>query len=1044
MYPKVDPNPRFPEIEEEILQFWNRERIFEHSVEDRPAVVDGLTNEFVFYDGPPFANGLPHYGHLVTGFVKDIVPRYRTMRGRRVERRFGWDCHGLPAELTAEKELGISGRQEILKYGIANFNAHCRVSVMRFTKEWQLYVNRQGRWVDFDNDYKTMNLSFMESVLWAFKQLWDKGLVYEGYRVVPYSWAVQSPLSNFETRLDNSYRERQDPALTIAFLLEPRASDRVPTRLLAWTTTPWTLPSNLALAVGADLDYAVLEHAGERVILAAAALERYSKEFGAWTRVDTIKGRDLVGRRYEPLFPYFRNWPGAFVVLAAEFVTLDDGTGCVHIAPGFGEEDLELAHAHNIDLVVPVDEAGRFTEEVPDYAGQNVFDANKAIIRDLKARGAVVRHETYLHNYPHCWRSDTPLIYRAINAWYVKVSAFRDRMVELNKGIAWIPEHVRDGLFGNWLENARDWNVSRNRFWGCPIPVWKSDDPAHPRVDVYGSLDEIERDFGRRPDDLHRPMIDDLVRPNPDDPTGRAMMRRVTEVLDVWFDSGSMPFAQVHYPFENKERFDRNFPADFIVEYVAQTRGWFYTLMVLSTALFDRAPFRTCLCHGVVLDENKQKLSKRLRNYPDPTEVFEQYGADALRWYLVSSPLLAGGDLSMPKDGRGIAQALRQAMIPIWNAYYFFTLYANIDAYRARWRTDQKTLLDRYILAKTRELVERLQKRLDGYDLPGAYAAVPRYIDALNNWYIRRGRPRFWREANDDDKRDAFDTLYTVLTIFCRVMAPLLPFLTERIYKNLTGEQSVHLVDWPQAEALPADRELVHRMDQVRDICACVMSLREAKNLRTRLPLKSLTVAHPEVAALEPYRDLIADEVNVKEMRFTRDPASLGEQRLIVNPQIGKRLGTRMKDVMAAARNGSWSLRDGLVELAGITLEPEDFSVRMLAPEGLDSAPFDGGAGVVLLDTQVYVDLEREGLARDFVRLVQQTRKDAGFEVTDRIRLSAHVPDRMASDAIKEHSDHICRETLAIDLRLNEHIAGSYQTRHKLSRSEVTIEVARV
>ncbi|MEX0759172.1 MAG: isoleucine--tRNA ligase, partial [Tistlia sp.] len=582
-YPEADPNPSFPAIEQETLAYWERERIFERSVEDRPAKgPEGASNEFVFYDGPPFANGLPHYGHLVTGFVKDIVPRYRTMRGRRVERRFGWDCHGLPAELTAEKELGISGRQEILKYGIAEFNAHCRVSVMRFTEEWRDYVTREGRWVDFENDYKTMNLPFMESVIWGFKQLFDKGWVYEGYRVVPYSWAVQTPLSNFETRLDNAYRERQDPALTVGFLLQPAPGDAEgktgPTRLLAWTTTPWTLPSNLALAVGPELDYAVVEKDGERLVLGEAALERYAKELGDWTRVATLKGSELAGRRYEPLFPYFKDTPRAFVVLAADFVEVAEGTGCVHIAPGFGEDDLELAMAHEIPLVVPVDEAGNFTAEVPDYQGQNVIEANKDIIRDLKARGLVVRHETYLHNYPHCWRTDTPLIYKAINAWYVKVTAFRDRMVELNREIVWTPAHVRDGLFGNWLENARDWNVSRNRFWGCPIPVWKSDDPAFPRIDVYGSLDEIERDFGVRPDDLHRPMIDQLTRPNPDDPSGKATMRRVTEVLDVWFDSGSMPFAQLHYPFENKERFEANFPADFIVEYVGQTRGWFYTL----------------------------------------------------------------------------------------------------------------------------------------------------------------------------------------------------------------------------------------------------------------------------------------------------------------------------------------------------------------------------------------------------------------------------------------------------------------------------------
>jgi isoleucyl-tRNA synthetase len=562
IYPPATAAPDFAAMEREMLEYWRDRRIFERSVELRPSRVNQASNEFVFYDGPPFANGLPHYGHLVTGFVKDLIPRYQTMRGRRVERRFGWDCHGLPAELTSEKELGLSGRQQILDYGVGKFNAHCRTSVLRFTREWQYYVTRQGRWVDFKTDYKTMDLGFMESVLWAFKRLWEKGLVYEGYRVVPYSWAVQTPLSNFETRLDNAYRERQDPALTVAFLLDPVPGESVPSRLLAWTTTPWTLPSNLALAVGPNIEYAVYEKDGHRVILAAAAAERYSRELADFRRVGTTVGGALAGRRYEPLFPYFRDLrqQKAFTVLAASFVEVGEGTGCIHIAPGFGEDDLELSLAAGLPLVVPVDEAGRFTAEIADYVGQNVIEANKPIIRDLKTRGLVFRHETYVHSYPHCWRTDTPLIYKAINAWYVKVTAFRERMTELNRGIQWIPEHIRDGQFGNWLENARDWNISRNRFWGCPIPVWRSDDPRYPRIDVYGSLDEIAADFGIRPTDLHKPMIDQLVRPNPDDPSGESVMRRVPEVLDVWFDSGSMPFAQLHYPFENRQRFDDNFP----------------------------------------------------------------------------------------------------------------------------------------------------------------------------------------------------------------------------------------------------------------------------------------------------------------------------------------------------------------------------------------------------------------------------------------------------------------------------------------------------
>jgi isoleucyl-tRNA synthetase len=623
-YPEVPAQASFPELEERALERWRRERTFERSVEQR----EGGANEYVFYDGPPFANGLPHFGHLLTSYVKDVVPRYQTLRGRRVERRFGWDCHGLPAELEAEKQLGISGRKAIQEYGIDRFNDYCRMSVLRYTEQWQETVTRAGRWVDFQHDYKTMDLSYMESVLWAFKRLWDQGLLYEGTRVLPYSWAAQTPVSNFETRLDDSYRERQDPALTVRFELLPEGGEK-PTELWAWTTTPWTLPSNLALAVGPELEYAVYEKDGRRVILGAACAEKYAKELPGAERVATLAGSALVGRRYRPLFPFFAGTANAFRVLAGAFVDVAEGSGVVHMAPGFGEDDLELCQAAGIPVVVPVDDEGKFTSEVADWAGENVFVANPKIIRALKERGQLVRHDTIMHNYPHCWRTDEPLIYRAMNSWYVKVTAFRERMVELNRQIRWIPGHIRDGLFGNWLEGARDWSISRNRFWGSPIPVWKSDDPRYPRVDVYGSLDELERDFGVRPTDLHRPMVDELVRPNPDDPTGQSMMRRVPEVLDCWFESGSMPYGQVHYPFEHKAEFEAGFPSDFIVEYISQTRGWFYTLVVLGTALFDQAPFKNVICHGVVLAADGRSASLTISGGLQPDTSYSLFTADA-------------------------------------------------------------------------------------------------------------------------------------------------------------------------------------------------------------------------------------------------------------------------------------------------------------------------------------------------------------------------------------------------------------------------------
>jgi isoleucyl-tRNA synthetase len=1041
VYPPAEPSPSFPKLEEAIGQWWKDDRTFQKSIDRRRE--EGAP-EFVFYDGPPFANGLPHYGHIVTSFVKDLVPRYQTMRGKVVERRFGWDCHGLPAELHSETELKLSGRRGIIEYGVARFNEHCRSSVMQFRSDWEYYVNRAARWVDFENDYRTMDLSYMESTMWAFKQLWDKGLIYEGYRVVPYSWAAQTPLSHFETRLDNSYRSRQDPALTVTFKLHPKHGETIAPKLLAWTTTPWTLPSNLALAVHPEADYALLEKGGEHFILADSSRDHYAKELEGWVKVGSLKGAELIGRSYEPLFPFFADAEKSFVVLGGEFIELGEGTGVVHIAPAFGEDDMAVAQAAGLPVVDPVDFEGNFTDAVPPYAGQNVFEANKAIIRDLKAAGVVVRHETYEHNYPHCWRTDQPLIYKAIPSWYVKVTAFKDRMVELNKGITWVPEHVKDGIFGNWLSNARDWNIGRNRFWGSPIPVWKSDNPEYPRMDCYGSIDEIERDFGVRPKDLHRPYVDDLVRPNPDDPTGKSMMRRVEDVLDCWFESGSMPFCQVHYPFENKEWFESHFPGDFIVEYVGQTRGWFYTLMVMSTALFDKAPFRSCICHGVVLDENKQKLSKRLKNYPDPVDVFNTYGADALRWYMISSPLLVGGDLAMPRDGRAIGDAVRSVLLPIWNAYSFFTLYANIDGIKGRLITTAEAELDRYILGKTAELVRGVEQAMDRLDIAAACNALPPFIEALNNWYIRRSRDRFWKSEQDADKRAAYDTLYTALVTMTRVMAPFLPYLTETIHRALVDDESVHLQDWPDASAFAVDQVLVERMDLARAACSAAASLRTAKNLRNRLPLRTLTIAHPKHALLGPLRDVVAEEANVKEVVFADNPAAFGSEVLSVNPRIlGKRLGGAMKDVLAAAKAGQWSRVGGdAVEVAGQVIRADEYELRFKAAEGLDAVSFDGSAGVVVLDTHVDAELEREGLARDFIRLVQVARKDAGFNVADRIRIEVKAGPG-ANDAIAAHLDTVKHETLAVAFGRTESTPQGFVSEGKLGEEPIAIGVSR-
>ncbi len=1045
-YPDVNPQASYPEIERAVLKSWQDQGTFDKSVESRPE-----SDEFVFYDGPPFANGLPHYGHLLTGYVKDVVPRYQTMRGKRVPRRFGWDCHGLPAEMEAEKQLEISGRRAISEFGIDKFNTACAESVLRYTKDWQTYVTRQARWVDFDNDYKTMDLSYMESVMWAFKQLWDKGLVYESHKVMPYSWAAETPVSNFETKMDNSYRSRQDPAITVAFELTPVDGDIGPMRILAWTTTPWTLPSNLALAVGDEIEYSILEKPADgdkpvdRLVIGSGTMAAYKKELKGYEVVGTIMGKELSGRTYTPLFPYFAGHEKAFRILSGDFVDTSEGTGVVHMAPGFGEDDQRVCEENGIGLVVPVDDSGCYTSEVTDWAGVNVLEANKPIIDRLKDEGKLIKRVTYDHNYPHCWRTDEPLIYRAMNSWYVRVTDIKDRMMELNQEINWIPGRIKDGQFGKWLENARDWSISRNRFWGAPIPVWRSDDPKYPRTDVYGSLDEMERDFGARPDNLHRPFIDELVRPNPDDPTGKSMMRRVPEVLDCWFESGSMPFAQVHYPFENKDWFEAHCPADFIVEYVAQTRGWFYTMMVLGTALFDKPPFENCICHGVVLDGEGQKLSKRLRNYPDPVELFETIGSDALRWFLCSSPILRGADLQIDKDGKSIAEVVRLVINPIWNAYYFFTLYANTDGVRAEFTTGSEQLLDRYVLGKTRQFVDGVQASMDSYDLMGACQVTLQFLDALNNWYIRRSRQRFWKGEKDQDKIDAYNTLYTVLVTMSKTIAPLLPLISEEIFRGLTGEESVHLSDWPDVSDWGDSQDLVADMDRVRDVCSTGLAVREAHKLRIRLPLAALTVAGKNLDGLKSYSDLIGDELNVKCVEFSDEMENFGSFVMQPNARVlGPKLGKDMKTVMGAARKGDWKmLDDDRAEVGGVALELGEFELRLQPKEGVASRALSTNDAVAVLDVLVTEELEAEGLGRDLVRLIQQTRKDADLHVSDRIRVVLGI-DAAVLPAIEVHNKYVAEQTLATEISFGSGSAAMFLAEVQLGGSALKIWLEKV
>ncbi|MHA7663989.1 isoleucine--tRNA ligase [Mycolicibacterium sp. HS_4_1] len=1019
-YPKTaSGTPNFPDLETEVLEFWARDDTFRASIARR----DGAP-EYVFYDGPPFANGLPHYGHLLTGYVKDIVPRYRTMRGYKVERRFGWDTHGLPAELEVQRQLGISDKAQIEAMGIGAFNDACRASVMKYSNEWQSYVTRQARWVDFDNDYKTLDLTFMESVIWAFKQLWDKGLAYEGNRVLPYCWNDETPLSNHELRMDDDvYQSRQDPALTVGFVATdgPVAG----ARLLVWTTTPWTLPSNQAVAVNPEVTYVQVVGPDEQnYVLAEARLAAYVREFGEEpVVVGSYLGAELLGTHYLPPFAFFVDSDqaqNAFQVLQGDFVTTEDGTGIVHMAPAYGEDDKATCDAAGIVAVTPVDSTGRFDSTVPDYQGQQVFEANSQIIKDLKNgtgpaavnAPALLRHETYEHSYPHCWRCRNPLIYRAVSSWFVKVTEFRDRMVELNQQITWYPEHVKDGQFGKWLSNARDWSISRNRYWGSPIPVWKSDDPAYPRIDVYGSLDELERDFGVRPDNLHRPYIDELTRPNPDDPTGKSTMRRIEDVFDVWFDSGSMPYAQVHYPFENQDWFDgsaseeAHFPGDFIVEYIGQTRGWFYTMHVLATALFDRPAFKTCVAHGIVLGNDGQKMSKSLRNYPDVSEVFDRDGSDAMRWFLMASPILRGGNLIVTEQG--IRDGVRQVLLPVWNAYSFLALYA---PKKGTWRTDSPHVLDRYILAKLADLRDTLTESLDVCDISGACEQLRQFAEALTNWYVRRSRSRFWEED-----ADAIDTLHTVLEVTCRLAAPLLPLATEVIWRGLTEERSVHLTDWPEAGVVPADPELVAAMDRVREVCSAGSSLRKAKKLRVRLPLPKLTVAVDNPEALQPFVDLIADELNVKAVELTDDIDAYGKFELTVNARVaGPRIGKDVQAAIKAVKAGEGVVNaDGTLTAGPAVLLPAEYSSKLVAAEPEFTAALPEGAGLVVLDATVTPELEAEGWAKDRIRELQDLRKATGLDVSDRIAVTFAVPADKQAWA-RTHAGLIAGEILATD-----------------------------
>lgn len=1030
MYSPVDSKVNFPEEELKVLDFWKKNNIFKKSISQRAGAED-----FVFYDGPPFATGLPHFGHFIPSTIKDIIPRYKTMKGMKVERRFGWDCHGLPVENLIEKELGLNSKTDIEKYGVDKFNEKCRESVLRYVNEWKGTITRLGRWVDFEHDYKTMNPDYMESIWWVMKSLWDKGLLYEGHYILPYCPRCSTVLSNHELNL-GGYKDVHDPAITIRFKVTkagPKASDKEmengSTYFIAWTTTPWTLPSNLGLTMGPDIDYVKVKDGDEYYILAEARLGAYYKNPEELDIVWKKKGSELEGSRYEPLFPYFASLAvnedgseGAFRVFTADFVSTEDGTGIVHTAPGFGEDDNKVFKGTGVPTVCPVDAECKFTKEVPDYAGRFVKECDKDIIERLKQEGKLVKKEQILHSYPHCWRCSSPLIYRGVGSWFVAVEKIKPSLLKANSQITWQPPHIKEGRFGKWLEGARDWAISRNRYWGNPLPIWKCPDCG--KTICVGSREELKQLSGIYPEDLHKHFVDKITIPC--DCGG--IMKRIPEVLDCWFESGSMPYAQNHYPFENKEYFEKHFPADFISEGLDQTRGWFYTLTVLAAALFDKPAFKNCIVNGLVLASDGKKMSKSLRNFTDPNEVINKFGSDALRLFLIHSSVVRADDLKYSDDG--VRDVLKGILIPLWNSYSFYVTYANIDGISPEKAPENPSNpLDRWILSSAQKLIKDVTEALDAYDLSKAVDPIISFIDELNNWYIRRSRRRFWRSENDNDKNEAYGSLYTVLKILTKVAAPFIPFVTENIYQNLRQEnepESVHLCDYPVYDSSYRDEELEFKMDTVQKAVSMGRSLRYQFNLKIRQPLRSveLVTRNPkEKSVLLEMEDSIREELNVKNVVFHEKEDELVEYRAKANFRVlGKELGGLMGEaagkIQSLGQNEILSILDGGVlslDIGDRTVELTEDKIIVDRLEKEHLKVLNEGTLTVGLDTLLTKELIQEGQVRDLIRGIQNLRKEKGLDVTDRIRLFVSGTKSM-KEGFESFKEFISSETLASEI----------------------------
>lgn len=1034
MFREIQKGESFPEVEERILKTWDEDDAFKKSLEKG----EGKEN-FAFYDGPPFATGLPHYGHLLAGTIKDIVPRYWTMKGKHVPRRFGWDCHGLPVESLIQNELKLSGVADIKEFGVDNFNNACSSSVLRYTSEWRDTVRRMGRWVDFDNDYKTMDISFMESVWWVFKECWDKGLIYQGYRIQPYSPALATPLSNFET--NQGYKDRQDPSLTLSFPMVGEDAN-----IIVWTTTPWTLPSNMALAVGADIDYVKVAKDGQNYWVAESRVAAYFKDVKENEYLDRCKGSDLVGKKYKPLFRYIpEDNDLLYTILEADFVSTEDGSGIVHIAPSFGEEDFNLGQKMGLPLFDPLDTEGLFTSLVPEWEGIGAKDADKSIIAKLKEDNRVFKHETFVHSYPHCYRTGVPLLYRALKTWFLNLEVeitsaegvtktLKQWMIDSNQQINWVPGHIKNGRFGKWLDGARDWNISRNRFWGTPLPIWLSEDNDMLAV---GSIAELEELSGVKVTDLHKQIVD-LIEIEKD---GK-IYKRTEEVFDCWFESGSMPYSQNHYPFENKEEVEASFPADFIAEGLDQTRGWFYTLTVLSAAIFQKPAFKNVIVNGIILAEDGQKMSKSLKNYPNPNELINRTGADAIRLFMINSAALKAEDLRFSE--LGVNEIVKSVMLPLWNAVNLFISNHNADASKGQlnWKAGDfiksENELDLWIIANLQDLLENVETEMQAYRLYNVVPALIDFIESLTNWYLRRSRRRFWKSENDGDKNSAYSTLYYVLTTFSKSLAPFLPFMMEDIYQILVREQvegaevSIHHCDFPVADDNLRNSELVARMAKVRSVVEMGRVLRAINELKNRQPLQSITVvAHTEEdkAVLESMRDLILDELNVKNLNFSNDESDLVELSAKANfKSLGKRMGKAMKDVnaqiMAFSSEQIKLLQSGssiTIDQGDITLE--DIVILREVKEGLVvEADTDF---TIALDVVITPELELECYARELVNRIQNRRREIDLQIADRIVVSLDIlSDSKLVKAIEANGDYIKTETLTDDI--NESNEGDF------------------